>query len=167
MAICQNVVANFEKHPAIRQSMIKKLIPKPKDLSADSIFSIIEMYFAGRYKTTRNSDSRIDIKRLYKYQSNGREVFYKQMNFKDYGNFQVKDDSIIFKICLTKQAIFWCSMLTFGFFLSWKVWDASFLLSLFLITTPILIVWINGLIETKEFMSKEIAEISKLLGNYE
>jgi hypothetical protein len=158
-------VLNNEKHPAIRQIMIKKQIPIPKDLSADSIFSIIEMYFAGRYKTTRNSKLRLDIKRLYKYQSNGREMIYKKINFKDYGNFRVKGNSIIFKICLTKQAIFWLTMLIFGFFITWKVWNTSFLLSLFLILTPILIVWINGIIETEKFMSKEIVEISKQLGN--
>lgn len=145
--------------------MIKKQIPIPKDLSVDSIFSIIEMYFAGRYKTTRNSESRIDIKRLYKYQSNGREMIYKQMNFKDYGNFRVKDNSIIFRISLTKQAIFWFTILMFGFFITWKVWNTSFLLSLFLILAPILIVWINGIFKTKKFMSKEIVEISKQLGN--
>lgn len=145
--------------------MIKKQTNKPTDLSADSIFSIIELYLAGTYKTTRISDSRLNIRRLYKYNSaNSRDVAHKRMNFKDSGYFIIHDDSIIFKISLGKQFLFWMTSLVFGVLITWKVWNAPFLLSFFLIATPILIVWITGIIELKEFMSKEVAEISKQLG---
>ena len=58
--------------------MIKKQIDKPKDLSTDSVLSIIEMNLAGRYKTSRVSDSKLNIRRLYRYISaNSREVAHK------------------------------------------------------------------------------------------
>jgi hypothetical protein len=144
--------------------MIKKQIDKPKDLSTDSVLSIIEMNLAGRYKTSRVSDSKLNIRRLYRYISaNSREVAHKRMNFKDSGYFLIRDNSIVFRIVLGKQILFWLALLVFGVLLTWKVWNASFLLALFLIITPILVVWINGIIEIKEFMRKELMEISRHL----
>ena len=85
------------------------------------------------------------------------------MNFKDSGYFLIRDNSIVFRIVLGKQILFWLALLVFGVLLTWKVWNASFLLALFLIITPILVVWINGIIEIKEFMRKELMEISRHL----
>lgn len=59
--------------------MIKKQINIPIHFSADSVFQIIEMYFEGRYKTTIQSNSKLHIKRLNKFQPNGRETIQKQL----------------------------------------------------------------------------------------
>jgi hypothetical protein len=144
--------------------MIKKRIPYPKDLSADSIFSIIEMYFAGRYKTSKISDTRVSVRRLYKYHTaNSREVAHKRMSFSDSGYFLIQKDSITFGISLGKQLLFWLTLLVFGVLITWKVWNASFLLSFFLITTPISVIWIIGILELKDFIDYEMMQIEKRL----
>ena len=55
-------------------------------------------------------------------------------------------------------------LLVFGVFVTWKLWNASLMFSIVLITTPILLIWIIGIFKLKEFMSKEVIEISKELG---
>jgi hypothetical protein len=145
--------------------MIKKRINKPKGVSKDFIISIIELHLAETYKTTRISDSRLNIRKLYKFNSaNSQEVVHKQMNFKDSGYFIVNDDAIIFMINLRKQFLFWMILLVLGVFVTWKLWNATLLFSFTLITSPILLIWIIGIIKLKEFMSKEFIEISKELG---
>lgn len=144
--------------------MIKKRINKPKKLSLDSIFSIIELHLAGNYKTTRISDSKLNIRKLHKYISgNSREVVHKRMNFKDSGHFIINDGSIIFVVNLRKQLLFWTTLLLFGILITWKLWNVSLLFSFILITTPVLIIWTIRVIKLREFMSKEITEISKKL----
>lgn len=146
--------------------MIKKQIDKPMDLSPDSVFSIIEMYFAGRYKIARISDSRINIRRLYRYNTGGdREVAYKRMNFKDSGYFIIHNDSMSFGISLGKQLLFWLTLLVFGVLITWKVWNASFLVSFFIIAAPILIIWIIGILEIKDFLDFETMCISNRLND--
>ena len=146
--------------------LIRKQINNRKGLSTDAIFSIIELHLAGTYKTTRISDSRLNIRKLYTYTSaNSREVTHKQMNFKDSGHFIVSENSTLFIINLKKQFIFWMTLLVFGILITWKLWEASLLLSFALITTPILIIWIIKIIALKKFMLKEITEISKKTGN--
>ena len=146
--------------------LIKKQINTPKGLSPDAIFSIIELHIAKTYKTTRISDLKLNIRKLYTYTfSNNREVIHKQMNFKDSGYFIVSNDSILFIISLRKQLFFWLIASVLGVLIFWKLWEASLLLSIFLITTPILIFWIIKIIELKKFMSKEIEEISKKIDN--
>ena len=146
--------------------LIKKQINNPKGLSADAIFSIIELHLAETYKTTRVSDSKLNIRKKYTYISaNSREVIHKQMSFKDSGYFTVNDDSTLFIINLRKQLFFWLILSIIGVVITWKLWEASLLLSIFLITIPILIFWIVKIIELKKFMSKEITEILKKLSN--
>lgn len=146
--------------------MIKKQIKTPKGVSADAIFSIIELYLAGTYKTSRISDSRLNIRKLYTYISaNSREVVHKQMSFKDSGYFIVSEDSTLFIINLRKQLFFWLILSVLGILITWKLWEASLLLSIFLITIPILIFWIIKIIELKKFMSKKVEEIEQKLGD--
>ncbi len=146
--------------------LIKKQINNPKGVSADAIFSIIELHLAETYKTTRVSDSKLNIRKKYTYISaNSREVIHKQMSFKDSGYFTVNDDSTLFIINLRKQLFFWLILSIIGVVITWKLWEASLLLSIFLITIPILIFWIVKIIELKKFMSKEISEILKKLSN--
>ncbi|PQJ68589.1 hypothetical protein [Polaribacter butkevichii] len=145
--------------------MMKKQIDKPRDVSDDAIFSIIELQLSKNYKTTRVSNSRLNIRKLYNYTSaNHREVTHKQLNFKDSGCFTVSDTSIVFMMNLKKQFLFWMILWTFGILITWKIWNASLLLSLFLITTPILIIWLIRTVALKKFMSNELVEISKQLG---
>ena len=146
--------------------LIKKQINNPKGVSADAIFSIIELHLAETYKTTRVSDSKLNIRKKYTYISaNSREVIHKQMSFKDSGYFTVNDDSTLFIINLRKQLFFWLILSIIGVVITWKLWEVSLLLSIFLITIPILIFWIVKIIELKKFMSKEISEILKKLSN--
>lgn len=146
--------------------LIKKQINNPKGVSADAIFSIIELHLAETYKTTRVSDSKLNIRKKYTYISaNSREVIHKQMSFKDSGYFTVNDDSTLFIINLRKQLFFWLILSIIGVVITWKLWEASLLHSIFLITIPILIFWIVKIIELKKFMSKEISEILKKLSN--
>ena len=146
--------------------LIKKQINNPKGVSADAIFSIIELHLAETYKTTRVSDSKLNIRKKYTYISaNSREVIHKQMSFKDSGYFTVNDDSTLFIINLRKQLFFWLILSIIGVVITWKLWEVSLLLSIFLITIPILIFWIVKIIELKKFMSKEITEILKKLSN--
>ena len=146
--------------------LIKKQINNPKGVSADAIFSIIELHLAETYKTTRVSDSKLNIRKKYTYISaNSREVIHKQMSFKDSGYFTVNDDSPLFIINLRKQLFFWLILSIIGVVITWKLWEVSLLLSIFLITIPILIFWIVKIIELKKFMSKEISEILKKLSN--
>ena len=146
--------------------LIKKQINTPKGVSADAIFSIIEIHLAETYKTTRVSDSKLNIRKKYTYISaNSREVIHKQMSFKDSGYFTVNDDSTLFIINLRKQLFFWLILSIIGVVITWKLWEVSLLLSIFLITIPILIFWIVKIIELKKFMSKEISEILKKLSN--
>lgn len=147
--------------------MIKNQIRKPADLSNESVFSIVEMHFAGYYKSLRISESKLNIRRLNKYHTaNSREVAHKQMNFKDSGCFIIKENALVFRIKLGKQFIFWMILLVFGVFVTWKVWNATFLLSIFLVATPVLIVWIIGIIELNHFMLKEITHIANKLNQY-
>jgi hypothetical protein len=146
--------------------LIKKQINNPKGVSADAIFSIIELHLDETYKTTRVSDSKLNIRKKYTYISaNSREVIHKQMSFKDSGYFTVNDDSPLFIINLRKQLFFWLILSIIGVVITWKLWEVSLLLSIFLITIPILIFWIVKIIELKKFMSKEISEILKKLSN--
>ena len=146
--------------------MMKKQIDKPRDVSAHAIFSIIVLQLSKNYKTTRVSNSRLNIRKIYNYASaNNREVTHKQLNFKDSGYFIVNDTSILFMMNLRKQFLFWIILWLFSVLITWKIWNASLFLALFLITIPILIIWLIRLFALKKFMSKEIAEISKQLGN--
>jgi len=145
--------------------MIRKLINKPENLSADSVFQIIEIYFTGQYKTIRQSDSKLKIKRLYKYQSNGWETIQRQLSFRDSGYFQVDNNSLSFSIDLTKQIVFWTLMAASGMFILWKLFHLSFLLTLILIFVPILIGWSIGLIGLKQFVDLQIDAISKRLND--
>ncbi|WP_036825406.1 hypothetical protein [Polaribacter sp. Hel1_85] len=146
--------------------LIKKQINNPKGLSANAIFSIIELHLAETYKTTRVSDAKLNIRKKYTYISaNSREVIHKQMIFKDSGYFIVSEDSILFIITLKKQLFFWLILSVLGVLITWKLWEASLLLSIFLITILILIFWIVKIIALKKFMSKEISEIEKKFDN--
>lgn len=145
--------------------MIKKQIKKPANVSVDTIFSIIELQLSKSYKTTRVSDIRLNIKKNYTYNSaNSREVIHKQLNFKDSGYFIVSDTSILFMMNLRKQFLFWIILGVFGVLITWKIWNTSLLLSLLLITTPILIICMTKIVALNKFMSKEITDISKQLG---
>lgn len=145
--------------------MIRNQIHKPENLSADSVFQIIEIYFTGQYKTTRQSDSKLKIKRLYKYQSNGWETIQRQLSFRDSGYFQVDNNSLSFSIDLTKQIVFWTLMAASGMFILWKLFHLSFLLTLILIFVPLLIGWIIGLYGLKQFIDLELDAITKRLND--
>jgi len=146
--------------------MIKKQINNPKKLSPDAVFSIIELYLNETYKTTRISDSQLNIKKLYKYTAaNSKEIVHKQMSFKDSGHFIYNDNSTLFIINLRKQLFFWLILSILGIFITWKLWEVSLLLSIFLITTPVLIYWFIKIIELKRFMSKQVEEIEQKLVN--
>ena len=146
--------------------MIKKQIHKPEGLSADSIFQIIEIYFSGRYKTTRQSNSILKVKRLYKYQTSfGWSNITKQLDFNDSGYFKIQDNHLSFKIDLSKQIVFWTLLAMAGLFVLWKVFHVSFLYSCLLIFIPLLIGWFNGLYELSQFIKFELNEISKRLND--
>ncbi|MEO9571140.1 MAG: hypothetical protein ABJH82_12425 [Polaribacter sp.] len=146
--------------------IIKKQINKPSGLTTEAIFSIIEVQLAGAYKFIRISDSRLNIKKQYTYSfSNYREVIHKQMDFRDTGYFIVNNYSILFIISLRKQLFFWLILSVIGVLITWKLWETSLLISIFLIATPILIFWIIKIIELKRFMLKKVEEIEQKLGN--
>lgn len=146
--------------------MIKKHIHKPEGLSNDSVFQIIEIYFAGRFKTIRQSDSILRVKRLYKYQTSfGRSNITKQLDFNDSGYFKIHDNHLLFTIDLTKQIVFWTLMAIAGLLISWRLFRVSFLISSLLIFIPLLIGWLNGLYDLKKFIKFEMDEISKRLND--
>jgi len=144
--------------------MIKKQIQISSDLSADSTFQIIDIYFASRYKTTRQSDSALKVKRLYTYPSSfGWNKIMKQLSFNDSGYFQIKDNELSFSFDLTKQIVFWILMTISGFFILRGLFHVSFIISCMLIFVPLIIGWINGLYELKQFIRLELDTISKRL----
>jgi hypothetical protein len=145
--------------------MIRKQIHKPENLSADSVFQIIEIYLTGQYKTIRQSDSKLKIKRLYNYQSNGWETIQRQLSFRDSGYFQMDNNYFSFSIDLTKQIVFWTLMAVSGMFILWKLFHLSFLLTLILIFVPLLIGWSIGLYGLKQFVDLQIDAISKRLND--
>ncbi|MCU4166671.1 hypothetical protein [Carboxylicivirga caseinilyticus] len=145
--------------------MIKNKIYKPDNLTSDSIIQIIEIYFSGRYKTMRQTDTKIRIKRLYKFKSNGWEVIYKQMDFKDSGYFNIYDDNISFSFDLTKLIVFWTLISIIGFFVLWQLSHLSLVISFALIFIPLIFVWINGLYGLKQFTKFELDTISKRLND--
>ncbi len=149
------------EYPAIKQTMIRKQIHKPGNLSNETILQIIEAQLNGRYKTSRESDSKLNIKRLYKYESNGWETITKQLNIIDTGYFKINNNSISVRFTTWKHLIFWISFLTLGFLLIWKVWEASLGLSIALSTIPISLVWIIGIHDFNSFINKELFKIEK------
>lgn len=146
--------------------MIERKIKKPKNLSDDSILHILEVHFAGKYKTTRSNSTRLSIRKLYKYfVGHSREVAHKKMSFKDSGYFMIHDNYILFKMTLGKQLLFWIIIMIFGILITWKVWNASFLLSVLLIASPIMIIWLFGILELIDFIDYESTNISSRLSN--
>lgn len=146
--------------------MIKKRIDIPTDLSTETVFQIIEMYFEGRYKPKRHTDSILKVKRLYKYQSSfGWNKITKPLCFNDSGYFQISDNQLSFSINLTKQIVFWSLIMISGFFILWKLFHVSFVICCFLIFIPLIIGWINGLNELKQFVKYELERISKKLND--
>ncbi len=146
--------------------MIKEQINKPNNLSVDSIFQIIEIYFADRYKTTEKSDSKLRIKKIYTFQSSGWEIILKQLSFKDSGYFQIKDNHLSFTFDLTKQIIFWTLLTMIELFILWRLFHFSIIISCLLIFVPLLIGWINGLYNLKHFVKFELDAISERMKDY-
>lgn len=121
--------------------MIKKQIDISSDLSSDAVFQIIEMYFAGYYKTKRHTDSILKIKRLYTFQTSfGWSNNAKHLNFNDSGYFQINDNKLLFVVDLTKQIVFWSILAIFGLFICWRIYSVSLLISMLLIFIPMLFV---------------------------
>jgi hypothetical protein len=143
--------------------MISKQINKPKHLSNDEIFEIIEFFFVGRFKTTRKSVSRLEIRRLYNYPSYGWNTTINKLNFNDFGNFQIINDQIKYSINLAKQITFWTLMMLVGIIILWKLYQVSLIVSFCINFIPVLMVWINGLYKFNQFVKTELDIISKRL----
>jgi hypothetical protein len=140
---------------------MKRQLNIPTNLSIETVFQIIETHLDGRYKTFRKSDLRLIIKKTYKFQSNGREVIMKQLSFNDSGYFQILDNTLTLKINLTKQLIFWISVLVVGLLIFWKYFLFPIQSTILLICLPILIVWVFEIISLNDFIKNELNEISK------
>lgn len=144
--------------------MIKNRIEMPADISSDTVFQIIEMYYAGSYKLKRESDSKLRIKRLYTYQSSiGWNKIIKKLNFNDSGLFQINDNYLYFKIDLTLQIVFWTLMPILGLLMLWGPFHVPFTISVILIFVPLIIGWVYGLFELKQFIRDELNMISRRL----
>ena len=132
----------------------------PTNLSNDTVFQIIETHLDGRFKTFKKSDLRLIIKKTYKFKSNGREIIMKQLSFNDSGYFQIVDNTLSFTINLTKQLVFWSSVMTIELLMFWKYFLFPFQTTIFLVCIPILIGWVFGSIYLSNFIENELNQIS-------
>jgi hypothetical protein len=130
------------------------------NLSSDSIFKIIELYFDKQYKITRLSDKKLKIKKLYKYQSNGWETILKQLSFKDSGYFYFDKNILSLKIDLTKHLVFWILLSSIVFYIFLNLFKLSIIVTSILIFVPIIIAWTIGIYNLRQFIDFEIKEIS-------
>lgn len=145
--------------------MITKYILKPENQSNDSVFKAIENYLSGRYKLVRLSESKIKIKRLYKFQSDGWEVIMKQLNLKDSGYFEINNNNISYTPKFSKPLIFWTLISILVFFILWQLFHVSLSISLITIILPSIIGWIIGLYNLKKFLNHELNMISRRLNH--
>ena len=145
--------------------MITKYILKPENQSNDSVFKAIENYLSGRYKLVRLSESKIKIKRLYKFQSDGWEVIIKQLNLKDSGYFEINNNNISYTPKFYKPLIFWTLISILVFFILWQLFHVSLSISLITIILPSIIGWIIGLYNLKKFLNHELNMISRRLNH--
>ncbi|MGM0479007.1 MAG: hypothetical protein ACQERC_07260 [Bacteroidota bacterium] len=145
--------------------MITKYILKPENQSNDSVFKAIENELSGSYKLIRLSESRMKIKRLYEFQSNGWEVIMKQLNLKDSGCFEINDNNISYIPTVAKPVIFWTLMSTIVFFILWKLFQISLSISLITIIVPSIIGWTVGHYNLKKFLNHELDMIDKRLNH--
>jgi len=143
--------------------MIKRTIEIPRKLSSDLIFGLINTYYAGNYNTSRKSNNRLNVKRLYRFKSNGWETIIKQMRFEDRGYLQIKDNILSFKIDIKKQLIFSISILVITVLISWKFDMVSFLITCGLIFLTMIIIWLYGMNKANTFLKAELNKISDLL----
>lgn len=141
--------------------MIYTFINRPKNLSIDSIFGIIEIYFRGKYKVVSWLDKELTIRRLYKHRSNGWELILKQLKFNDLVYFKVLENTIKFEVVVWKQLLVLLAFLILGFAISWIIWEQTFGVSLLVPAIPVFITIAIKYYEIKKFINREKAEISE------
>ncbi|MGQ1946081.1 hypothetical protein ACT3CD_03130 [Geofilum sp. OHC36d9] len=141
--------------------MIYTFINRPKNVSTDLIFGIIEIYFRGKYKAVSLSEKELVIRKTYKYKYNGWDPFLKQLNSTDLVCFKVLNNSIRFEVIVWKQILVLFAFLILGFAISWIIWKQTFGVSLLVPSIPVFITIAIKYYEVKKFINREKTEISE------
>lgn len=140
---------------------IQKQIPIPKTLSDKSISQILDSYFANKYKLDWITKSKVRLKKLHGFKSNGREIIQKKLIPSNTGFITIQKKILNFSLLLDKQlfaSIFSGFLLTF---ILWKGFNISFNISVLIVTLLLIISWVAIIKFGLRFLKRTLLELKE------